>query len=79
MKIAALAVATSIAVVNAVAATAEQPALRASATVEAASVPEKSVNADKKEFWGWRGPWGRPGWGRWGGRWGGGWGGGWGW
>ena len=72
MKIAALAVATTIAVVNAVAATDEQPALRAPATVEATSVAERSPNADKKEFWGGGGPWGRPGWGRWGVRWGGG-------
>ena len=74
MKFAALAIATTITVVNAVAATAEQPALRAPAAVEAAPVAERSPNADKKEFWGWGGPWGRPGWGRWGLGWGGGWG-----
>ncbi|KAG3062247.1 hypothetical protein PI124_g19928 [Phytophthora idaei] len=71
MKIAALAVVAAIAVANVAAA--DQPALRPAATpAEAAPVAGKSADGNKKEFWGWGGPWG--GMGGWGGGWGG-WGG----
>ncbi|KAG2959622.1 hypothetical protein PC120_g28116 [Phytophthora cactorum] len=83
MKIAALAVVAAIAVANVAAA--DQPALRSATTpAEAAPVAGKSADGNKKEFWGWGGPWGGMGGccglGGWGGGWGG-WGGlgGWGW
>lgn len=75
MKVAALAIAAAFAVANAVAA--DQPALRSEATPSEANINAgKGPDGNKKEFWGWGGPWGGLGWGGWGG-WGGGWGGWW--
>ena len=79
MKTTVLAVAAAIAAANVAAA--DQPALRTAASpAEVAAAPGNSRDGNKKEFWGWGGPWGGLGWrgfGGWGGRWGGF--GGWGW